>query len=85
VDWYVGASGVLHGVMAAGVLAAVRRREWTGYVLGAFLIGKLLYEQTAGALPLAGPAVPVVVEAHLYGVIGGLLAALCIRPQPVRL
>lgn len=85
VDWYVGASGVLHGVMAAGVLAALRRREWTGFVLGAFLIGKLVYEQTTGALPLAGPAVPVVVDAHFYGVIGGVVAALCIRPQPVRL
>jgi rhomboid family GlyGly-CTERM serine protease len=85
VNWYVGASGVLHGMMAAGVLAAVRRHEPTGFVLGAFLIGKLVYEQTTGALPLAGPAVPVVVDAHLYGVIGGAVAALCIRPQPVRL
>jgi len=85
VEWYVGASGVLHGVMAAGVLAQLRRREWSGVLLGAFLIGKLIYEQTTGALPFAGPSVPVVVDAHLYGVIGGAMSALCIRPQPIRL
>jgi rhomboid family GlyGly-CTERM serine protease len=85
VQWYVGASGVLHGVMAAGVLAQLRRRELSGIVLGLFLIGKLVYEQTTGALPFAGPSLPVVVDAHLYGVIGGAAMALCMRPQPVRL
>ncbi len=85
VEWYVGASGVLHGVMAAGVLAQLRRREWSGALLGLFLLGKLIYEQTTGALPFAGASVPVVVDAHLYGVIGGAAAALCIRPQPMRL
>jgi rhomboid family GlyGly-CTERM serine protease len=85
VEWYVGASGVLHGVMAAGVLALLRRRELSGVLLGAFLIGKLIYEQTTGALPFAGASVPVVVDAHLYGVVGGAIAALCIRPQPIRL
>lgn len=85
VEWYVGASGVLHGVMAAGVLAQLRRHEWSGIVLGVFLLGKLLYEQTSGALPFVGAAVAVVVDAHLYGVIGGAVAALCMRPPPVRL
>jgi rhomboid family GlyGly-CTERM serine protease len=85
VEWYVGASGVLHGVMAAGVLALLRRREWSGVLLGVFLVGKLIYEQTTGALPFAGPSVPVVVDAHLYGAIGAAVAALCMRPQPMRL
>jgi membrane associated rhomboid family serine protease len=71
--------------MAAGVLAQLRRRELSGIVLGLFLIGKLVYEQTTGALPFAGPSLPVVVDAHLYGVIGGAAMALCMRPQPVRL
>jgi rhomboid family GlyGly-CTERM serine protease len=85
VIWYVGASGVLHGVMAAGILAELRRGELSGLVLGVFLLGKLSYEQWAGALPFAGAAVPVVVNAHLYGVLGGLAAALWMRPRPVRL
>jgi rhomboid family GlyGly-CTERM serine protease len=83
--WYVGASGVLHGVLAAGILAELRRGELSGILLALVLLAKLGYEQWAGALPLAGPAVPVVVNAHLYGVLGGLAAALWLRPQPLRL
>jgi rhomboid family GlyGly-CTERM serine protease len=85
VIWYVGASGVLHGVLAAGVLAQLRRREPSGLVLAVLLIAKLGYEQVAGPLPFAGSAVPVVVDAHLYGVLGGLAAALWMRPLAVRL
>ena len=83
--WYVGASGVLHGVMAAGILAELRRGEWAGLVLGVLLLAKLAYEHWSGALPFAGAAVPVVVDAHLYGVLGGLAAALWMKPQPLRL
>src|ERR1017187_5128937 len=73
--WYVGASGVLHGVMAAGILAELRRGELAGLALAVFLVAKLTYEQWAGALPFAGAAVPVVVNAHLYGALGGVAAA----------
>jgi len=84
--WYVGASGVLHGVMAAGTLAALRRGAWDGFVLAAFLIAKLGYEQLGGGvLPLAGPELPVVVNAHLYGALGGLAAALWMKPQAMPL
>jgi rhomboid family GlyGly-CTERM serine protease len=72
--WYVGSSGVLHGVMAAGTLAHLRRRERDGWLLAAFLLGKLLWEQGVGALPLSGSD-PVVVDAHLFGPAGGLAAA----------
>jgi rhomboid family GlyGly-CTERM serine protease len=82
--WYVGASGVLHGAMAAGIVAALRRGELAGVVLAVFLIAKLAYEQWSGALPFAGAAVPVVVNAHLYGVVGGLTVALWMKPQPAR-
>jgi rhomboid family GlyGly-CTERM serine protease len=85
VMWYVGASGVLHGVMAAGTLAALRRGTWDGFVLAAFLIGKLGYEQSGGVLPFAGPDLPVVVNAHLYGALGGLAAALWMKPQAMPL
>ena len=83
--WYVGASGVLHGVMVAGTLAALRRGERAGLVLAVFVLAKLSYEQLAGALPFAGEAVPVVVNAHLYGALGGFAAALWMRPLPKRL
>ena len=84
VQWYVGSSGVLHGAMAAGALAHIRRGERDGWVLAALLAVKLLYEQTLGALPLSGQD-PVVVDAHLYGVLGGAVVAAFLRPRPVPL
>ena len=79
-QWYVGASALLHGVMAAGTLAELRRGARDGWILAAFLAAKLVYEQSHGALPFAGNALPVVVNAHLYGALGGLVAAIWLRP-----
>ena len=77
-QWYVGSSGVLHGVLAAGTCAHLRRREPDGWLLALLLVGKLVYEQSLGALPLtAGGA--VIVDAHLYGAVAGALAALLLR------
>lgn len=77
--WYVGSSGALHGVMAAGVLARARRGEREGWLLGGLLVAKLLYEQAWGALPFSGSDA-VIVSAHLYGVLGGALGAAFMRP-----
>src|ERR1700722_18415957 len=77
-QWYVVSSGVLHGVLAAGTCAHLRRREPDGWILALFLVGKLIYEQAHGALPLtAGGA--VIVDAHLYGAVSGALAAVLLR------
>jgi rhomboid family GlyGly-CTERM serine protease len=78
--WYVGSSGALHGVLAAGALARLRRREREGLVLAALLLGKLAFEHWVGPLPFVGHD-PVVVDAHLYGVAGGLAVAALLRPQ----
>ena len=74
--WYVGLSGVLHGYVAAGALALLVRRDKLGVVLAIGVAAKLVYEQVAGPVPFTAESVggPVVVAAHLYGVIGGLLA-----------
>jgi rhomboid family GlyGly-CTERM serine protease len=80
VQWYVGSSGVLHGLMAAGALAHVRTGERDGWLLAALLAAKLLYEQALGALPLSGSD-PVVVDAHLYGVLGGAVVAAFLSPR----
>lgn len=82
VAWYVGSSGALHGVMAAGTLAHLRRRDPEGWLLAAFLIVKLGYEQLVGALPFTGNAHAVVVDAHLYGALGGLAVAAFTRSRP---
>ena len=73
--WYVGLSGALHGVMAAGTLAHLRRREPDAWILAPFLVGKLIWEQMHGAMPYSGDGGPVVVDAHLYGAIGGALGS----------
>ena len=76
VAWYVGASGVLHGLMAAGVIAYVRRSDPLGWIMAVLLAAKLGYEQLHGPLPFAGRGVPVVVDAHLYGALAGVLIAI---------
>jgi rhomboid family GlyGly-CTERM serine protease len=85
VEWYVGSSGALHGIMAAGTLAHLRRRDLDGWILAVFMIVKLSYEYWTGALPFADGGATVVVSAHLYGAIGGLLAAVTQKPSGERL
>lgn len=77
-DWYVGLSGVLHGALAAGAVGWWRHEtKPLAAVLSAILAGKLAWEQHFGALPLSGD-MPVIVNAHLYGAVGGSLAAVAI-------
>jgi rhomboid family GlyGly-CTERM serine protease len=79
VVWYVGSSGVLHGVMAAGTLAHLRRRDLDGWLLAAFIIVKVSYEQHTGALPFADSGAGVIVDAHLFGALGGLALAIILK------
>lgn len=73
-QWYVGLSGVLHGALAAGAIGWWRHESRAlALALTAVLVGKLAWEQWHGALPLSGD-MPVVVDAHLYGAVGGALA-----------
>ena len=81
VSWYVGSSGALHGVMTAGTLAHLRRRDLDGWILAAFIIVKLTYEQSSGALPFA-EGEGVVVNAHLYGALGGVAVAAFLKSRP---
>ena len=70
---YVGFSGTLHGLILAGVLADLRVYPKSAGILLALIVGKLTWEQFSGALPgsesVAGGL--VVVDAHLYGAVGG--------------
>jgi rhomboid family GlyGly-CTERM serine protease len=78
IDWYLGASGVLHGAWAAGACAMYRRGDGAGAALLLLLIVKLVHEQQVGASLFQGE-LPLVPAAHLYGTVGGLLAALLPR------
>jgi rhomboid family GlyGly-CTERM serine protease len=81
VGWYVGASGVLHSVMAAGTAKHLAERAWDRWILLIGLCAKLAWEHWGGATaPL------VVVDAHLYGACGGFIvgAALSARIVIIR-
>ncbi len=81
VSWYVGASGVLHSVMGAGVAKHLAERSWDRWILAVGLCAKLAWEQWGG------PAAPlIVVDAHLYGAACGFIvgAALCLRIAIIR-
>ena len=79
-EWYVGLSGLLHGWLAAGIVGLIRDGSPDGWLLSLVLVGKLAIEQWYGTLPgssaLAGG--PVVVDAHLYGVVAGAAAGLLV-------
>lgn len=79
IDWYVGLSGILHGLFLAGTLASLVYGKRDAWLLLLALLVKLSWEQLVGPLPgsEAGAGGPVVVDAHFYGAIaGGITAAL---------
>ncbi len=73
--FYVGLSGILHGLFLYGALREIRFFPVSGYVLVVVLLAKLAWEFFYGALPgsedMAGGR--VLTEAHLFGAIGGVM------------
>ncbi len=80
-EWYVGLSGLLHGILAAGVTQGISRRRRESIVIAVLLVAKLAWEQLAGPLPGSESASggSVVVDSHLYGAIGGVIGAFLAR------
>lgn len=76
--WYVGLSGMLHGLLLAGIIANLAAGHRLEIILLLILCGKIAWEQIYGPLPgsaeFAGGA--VVVDAHFYGLVGGLVGVL---------
>ena len=83
-DWYVGLSGLLHGLLAAGIVAELRAGRGDSWVLAGLVLAKLIYEQVSGPLPgseaSAGGA--VIVNAHLYGAIAGAVTSVFLPVSP---
>ncbi len=84
--WYVGLSGVLHGLLAAGVASGMRDGHSDSWIIGGLLVIKIIYEQLVGPVPGSEGTSggDVVVAAHLYGAIAGALAGagLSFRKSP---
>ena len=80
VGWYVGLSGILHGLFAASAIRLLSHKEWLGgFSLLAALALKVLWEQRYGDLGMAKLlGVPVLVDAHLYGAVTGAVIVLAL-------
>jgi len=74
VIWYVGFSGVLHGLFSYGAMHDIHQKDRWGYLLGVGVVAKIAHEQFFGAeqttIYLIGA--PVLVNAHLYGMLAGI-------------
>ena len=79
--WYVGLSGVLHGMFIVGCLYDMKTGRWDSKLLLALIIAKLLWEQLVGPLPGSEKAAggSVVVDAHLFGALMGLITYFVFR------
>ena len=90
--WYVGLSGILHGLLILCLIIGWRGNPWLHSVVLALIIGRLTWEQTPGynvdylRHVINGR---VYVNAHLYGsitgaVIGGLVCLQRTRKRKAR-
>jgi rhomboid family GlyGly-CTERM serine protease len=79
--WYVGMSGLLHGLLAAGIVTRLRKIDAETAILLLLLVAKISWEQFSGPVPGSESTSggPVVVDAHLYGAVGGILGAMLAR------
>lgn len=74
--WYLGLSGVLHGIWAGAGVACWKRWRLESVVTLAVLAAKLAFESVHGPLSGSfGATLPVITAAHRYGAFAGLLAA----------
>lgn len=74
-SWYVGLSGVIHGLYVLALLPLAARGDWVARVTVALLFVKLVYEAVSGASVSNEAALGghVVTEAHLMGALTAVL------------
>jgi len=83
-QWYVGLSGVLHGLLVAGGSVAWFKGQRDSLLLLGAVALKLLWEQWVGPMPgsEASAGGHVVVDAHLYGACTAALLMGCLYAIP---
>ena len=74
-QWYVGLSGVLHGLFVIGAYFDIRQKLKTGWVMLIAVWVKVLYEQAFGASADVAKLINanVAIDAHLFGTISGCI------------
>ncbi|WP_286222514.1 rhombosortase [Marinobacter apostichopi] len=75
IQWYVGLSGLLHGLLAAGALLSLRAIPVASSLALVLLVGKLSVELAGGGSNQMEAIIggPILIEAHLFGALGGVL------------
>ena len=74
-----GLSAVVHGLMAAGGVAEVRRGRRLAWLFLAALAAKLVFEQLGGPVAAGFLGGTIAVDAHAWAAMAGALAALAVR------
>ena len=79
--WYVGLSGVLHGLFVFGLLRELPKFHYFGYLLLLLVVVKLIWEYFEGAFGSAEflSGTYIAVQAHRWGAFAGLLIFLLLR------
>ncbi|MGF1763805.1 rhombosortase [Aliivibrio kagoshimensis] len=78
IDLYFGLSGVIHGLLAWGAVKDIQYGRQSGYWLLGGIIAKVIWEQLFGASSSTMVLIDarVAIEAHLAGLIYGIVFAL---------
>ena len=85
--WYVGYSGVLFGIYLLAAIDLYPRDKIIALLLGAAITIKVVLEQSGDMTLSSGEliGVPVIIDAHLYGLSLGLSIALAQRVYTIRI
>jgi len=80
-SYYVGLSGALYGLLLGGAIAEFRNHKLMACLIGAYTIGKIVWEQIYGAVDSSEAITggTVIVNAHLYGMVAGGITVLVLR------
>jgi rhomboid family GlyGly-CTERM serine protease len=76
--WYVGMSGVIHGLFVLGLVPQIRQKDLIAAGCLLYLMGKIGWEMWAG-VPVSDEAAiggTVLVESHLYGSLSAVVYGL---------
>jgi len=76
INWYVGLSGAIYGILTHYLIVGWRRSAILSAFFGVFLLGKFYYEQcVAGPDTVTADIIggAVAIDSHLYGALTGLV------------
>jgi rhomboid family GlyGly-CTERM serine protease len=80
-NWYVGYSGILFGIYFLAAVDLFRRDKTVALLLGTAIVVKVVLEQSTDIRITSDELIgmPVIIDAHLYGLFLGLTIALAQR------